>query len=156
MFFVFIPHWSSNARCFFIRQLWKAMWRRQNGAQVEEVTAPIDSAEQDELILSLKNEASHQDLFIRRTFCIVFFVVSAIFCGCFVSSLLQPFAMVHQQRFEGEVPSNAFSLFYLISAVSFATAAVICQVNTSCYLKIIFCSLVCVAWIWRFFFWLQC
>ena len=105
------------------------MWRRQQGVEGEEAIAPIDTAEQEELISSLRNEASHQDLFIRRSFAVVFLVVTLIFCGCFATSLLQPFSMVHQQRFEGEVSRHVFSAYYIISILSFFAAAFISQVN---------------------------
>lgn len=106
------------------------MWRRQQGVDGEEAVAPMDTAEQEELISSLRNEATHQDVFIRRSFVFVFLVVATIFCGCFISSLLQPFAMVHQQRFEGKVSIHVFSAYYFISILTFITAAIISQVSS--------------------------
>jgi hypothetical protein len=89
----------------------------------------LSSDEQDTIIRNLQEDLRKQDRCIRISFSVIFVVVAAIFAYCAAVSYVNPWNMIHQQRFEFTVPNIIFVSYYAVSVLNFGAASIICLVR---------------------------
>lgn len=104
--------------------------RRQEGDGAAEI---LTSDEQERLLQELRDSMASQNRTIRAGFSVIFSVVAAIYCFCFVSFAYEPWSLVHQQRFEFIVAAPALMGYYAVSCYVFVLSTVICQVCMHTY-----------------------
>jgi hypothetical protein len=104
------------------------MKRSGSGSKDADDAEILSPEEQDKVIRIMKEEMESHNRFIRSAFTVVFSGVALVFLFCLAAFLHEPWTMVHQQRFEGQVSAISMMIYYGVSAVAFAISAAICKV----------------------------
>jgi hypothetical protein len=91
--------------------------------------APIDSDEQEKILISLNEAAIRQSFQIRNIFFYLYLAIAGILLVCLFYTIASPFQMQHQKHFEYLVQIEIFYLFYVSSAYTFMIGALIAKVR---------------------------
>ncbi len=100
----------------------------RDGASEGDTDRLLTNDEQEEILNDIQKNMEKQNIFFRKSFAIILYVISAIFVFCLLSFMYEPWELIHQQRFEFLVPTKLFTLYYFVSAIVYIISGRVCQV----------------------------
>lgn len=102
---------------------------RRSTSTSKEPAEVLTSEEQEQVLQALRDSMASQNRTIRNTFTLVFIFVAAIYAFLIVSFMMDPWSLVHQQRFEFIVGQLMLG-YYAIGCCVFGVSAYICKVSS--------------------------
>ncbi|KAJ1421889.1 hypothetical protein B484DRAFT_399326 [Ochromonadaceae sp. CCMP2298] len=99
----------------------------QSRSKAPTPVSPIDSDEQENIMMQLKADAITQSLQIRNIFFFLYLAIAGIMIVCIFYTIAAPYHMQHQKHFEYLVQIEIFYLFYASSAYTFIVGAFIAK-----------------------------
>lgn len=89
----------------------------------------LDESEQNEIIKNFQMESNNFIHKFRRIFAILMSLCSLLMIICFFHFIIYPYNLIHELRFEGNIPNYIFCYFYLFNMIVFSGASVLSSVK---------------------------
>ncbi len=107
---------------------------RNNKSKLPQEVEFLDSVEQDKIIEELESAAIQQSITFRRIFSFLFGICGILMTTCLIFFVLFPYSLIHEARFEEDVPSSYMIGFYAFSMIVCFCSAWICWVSNNIFL----------------------